>query len=204
MLRRFALWLPPLLVAFAATGAVAADVYRTDAAAGPGAPDFSGVEIGPDLGVGLGTAGSVNISGPAGGAHVGYNFQAGRVVGGVEADAIFGSIRSGSLGSASFAQDFLSSARVKGGYVFGSLLAYGTVGWAWSTTDYKDPSGSSSQTVKGLAYGVGAEFPITRNVSLRAELLRYDFGGATYFVPPSPVSITTSTNVARVGASLHF
>jgi opacity protein-like surface antigen len=200
--RRFALWLSPLLVAFGAMGAGAADLYRTDI--GPGGADFSGVEIGPDLGVALGTAGSANISGPAGGAHIGYNFQANRIVGGVEGDVTFGSIRSGSLGSASFSQDFLSSARVKGGYVFGNLLAYGPVGWAWSTTDYKDLGNSSDQTVKGVVFGIGAEYPITRNVSLRAELLRYDFEGASYVVPPSPQSLTTSTNVARIGANLHF
>lgn len=203
MSRRFALWLSPLLIAFGATGGVAADLNnRTDV--GPGGADFSGFEIGPDLGVALGTAGSANISGPAGGAHVGYNLQANRVVGGVEGDATFGSIRSGSLGSASFRQDFLSSARVKGGYVFGNLLAYGTVGWAWSTTAYKYLGQSSDQTITGVAFGVGAEYPITRNVSLRGELLRYDFGGASYLVPQSSQSLTTATTVARIGASIHF
>ena len=88
--------------------------------------------------------------------------------------------------------------------MFGNLLAYGTLGWAWSSTDYKYLGASSGQTVKGWVFGIGAEYPITRNVSLRAELLRYDFGGATYVVPPSPQSLTTSTNVARIGANLHF
>jgi opacity protein-like surface antigen len=200
--RRFALWLSPLLVAFGATVAAAADINRTDV--GPGGADFSGVEIGPDLGVALGSAGSANISGPAGGAHLGYNFQANRVVGGVEGDVTFGSIRSGSLGTASFSQNLLSSARVKGGYVFGNLLAYGTLGWAWSTTDYKYFGASSGETIKGLAYGVGVEYPITRNISIRGELLRYDFEGATYTFPGETQSVTTSTNVARIGASVHF
>ena len=202
MSRRLALWVSPLLAAFAVSGAAAADAFRTDV--GPAGADFSGVEIGPDLGLALGSAGSANISGPAGGAHVGYNFQANRIVGGAEADALFGSIRSGSLGSASFKQNFLSSARVKAGYVFGNLLGYGTVGWAWSTTDYSYGGASSGQTVKGVVFGVGVEYPITRNVSIRGELLRYDFGGATYTVPGSSMSMTTSTNVARLGASLHF
>ena len=152
----------------------------------------------------LGRAGSANISGPVGGFHVGYNFRSQRVVGGVEGDLTFGSIGSGSLGSTTFSQNILSSARVKGGYAFGDLLAYGTVGWAWSTTNYSNSSGSSGQTVQGVAYGVGAEYAITRNVSLRAELLRYDFGRATYVVPTSPQSLTTSTSVARIGASVHF
>ena len=136
-MRRVAWSLLPLALLLAASGAKADDLYRTNP--GPNGADFSGVELGPDLGVALGSASSANISGPAGGAHVGYNFQSSRVVGGVEADAMFSSIRSGTLGSASFSQDFLSSARVKGGYAFGNLLAYGTVGWAWSTTNYQGP-----------------------------------------------------------------
>lgn len=203
-MRRFALSLAPLALAItlAASGAKADGLYRTNT--GPNGADFSGVEIGPDLGVALGAAGSANISGPAGGAHVGYNFQANHIVGGVEADAMFSSIRSGTLGVASFSQDFLSSARVKGGYAFGDLLAYGTLGWAWSTTNYKYEGVSSDETVTGVAFGVGAEYAITRNVSLRAELIRYDFGHATYATPFDSQELTTSTNVVRAGASVHF
>ena len=201
-MRRVASSLLPLALLLAASGAEADDLYRTNT--GPNGADFSGVELGPDLGVALGSASSANISGPAGGAHVGYNIQSSRVVGGVEADAMFSSIRSGTLGSASFSQDFLSSARVKGGYAFGNMLAYGTVGWAWSTTNYQDLGVSSDQTVKGVAFGLGAEYAITRNVSLRAELLRYDFGGANYATPFSSQTLTTTTNVARIGASVHF
>ncbi len=201
-MRRFASSLVPLALLLAASQAEAADLYRTDT--GPNGADFSGVELGPDVGVALGSASSANISGPAGGAHVGYNFQSSQLVGGVEADAMFSSIRSGTLGTASFSQDFLSSARVKGGYAFGNLLAYGTVGWAWSTTNYQDLGVSSNETVKGAAFGLGAEYAITRNVSLRGELLRYDFGPASYATPFASQSLTTSTNVVRMGASVHF
>ena len=201
-MRRFASSLVPLVLFLAASGARADDAYRTNT--GPNGADFSGVELGPDLGVALGSAGSANISGPAGGAHVGYNFQSSQLVGGVEADAMFSAIRSGSLGTASFSQDFLSSARVKGGYAFGNLLAYGTLGWAWSTTNYRDLGVSSDVTVKGVAFGLGAEYPITRNVSLRAELLRYDFGGANYATPFASQTLTTTTDVVRMGASVHF
>jgi outer membrane immunogenic protein len=201
-MRRFASSLLPLALLLAASQAEAADLYRTDT--GPNGADFSGVELGPDAGVALGSASSANISGPAGGAHVGYNFQASQLVGGVEADGMFSSIRSGTLGTASFSQDFLSSARVKGGYAFGNFLAYGTVGWAWSTTTYENLGVSTNDNVKGAAFGLGAEYAITRNVSLRAELLRYDFGAASYATPFASQTLTTSTNVVRMGASVHF
>jgi outer membrane immunogenic protein len=201
-MRRLALWLSPLVVVIGAAGAEAADFNRTDM--GPGGADFSGVELGPDLGAAIGTAGSANISGLAGGAHVGYNFQSQRIVGGVEGDVTFGAIRSGSLGSGEFNQSLLSSLRVKGGYAFGNMLAYGTIGSAWSTTDYSYVGGSSGETVKGMVFGGGAEYAITRNVSLRAELLRYNFGNATYYVPPVSHTLSTSTDVVRIGASVHF
>jgi outer membrane immunogenic protein len=145
-----------------------------------------------------------NTSGPAGGAHLGYNFQAAHLVGGAEIDTMFGSIKSGSLGVASFRQDFLSSMRVKAGYAFGDILGYGTVGWGYSTATFEDPTGSQNKTITGAVFGVGAEYALTRTVSIRAEYLRYDFGNASYNTPYSSKPIYTDTNLLRVGASVHF
>ena len=182
-------------------GADAQD-YRTNT--GPNGADFSGVSLGVDGGVALGSAGGANTTGPAGGLHIGYNFQAAHFVIGGEADTMFGSIKAGSLGGASFNQDYLSSARAKAGYAFGDFLAYGTVGWAFSTATYEDPIYSQSKTITGSVFGVGAEYALTRNVSIRAEYLRYDFGNTTYSTPFSSKQIYTDTNLLRAGASVHF
>jgi outer membrane immunogenic protein len=176
--------------------------YRTNT--GPNGADFSGVSLGVDGGVALGSAGGANTTGPAGGLHIGYNFQAAHFVIGGEADTMFGSIKAGSLGGASFNQDFLSSARAKAGYAIGDFLAYGTVGWAFSTATYEDPIYSQSKTISGSVFGVGAEYALTRNVSIRAEYLRYDFGNTTYSTPFSSKQIYTDTNLLRAGASVHF
>jgi outer membrane immunogenic protein len=182
-------------------GADAQD-YRTNT--GPNGADFSGVSLGVDGGVALGSAGGANTTGPAGGLHIGYNFQAAHFVIGGEADTMFGSIKAGSLGGASFNQDYLSSARAKAGYAFGDFLAYGTVGWAFSTATYEDPIYSQSKTITGSVFGLGAEYALTRNVSIRAEYLRYDFGNTTYSTPFSSKQIYTDTNLLRAGASVHF
>ncbi|WP_158813944.1 outer membrane protein [Methylocapsa sp. S129] len=176
--------------------------YRTNT--GPNGADFSGVNLGVDAGVALGSASGANTSGPAGGLHLGYNFQAAHLVGGAEIDSMFGSIKAGSLGGDSFNQNFLSSARVKAGYAFGDILGYGTIGWAYSTATYEDPLASESKTLKGSVFGFGAEYALTRTVSIRAEYLRYDFGNATYSTPYSSKQIYTDTNLLRVGASVHF
>ena len=166
--------------------------------------DFSGVGLGVDAGVGLGSAGEGNASGAIGGAHIGYNFQASRLVGGAEADFLTSGIKSGGLNPTSFQQNFLSSTRVKAGWAFGDLLAYGTVGWAYSTSKLTDQSGSSNKSIKGTAYGAGAEFALTRNLFLRAEYLRYDFGAQTYVTPLNARTLSTTTNLLRAGASVHF
>ncbi len=166
--------------------------------------DFSGVGLGVDLGAGLGSGSGVNASGRVGGAHIGYNFQAGRLVGGAETDFIASGIKSGSLNTTTFKQNFLTSARVKAGWAFGDLMAYGTIGWGYSTSKLTDARGGASETIKGAAYGVGTEFAVTRNLFLRAEYLRFDFGAQSYTTPLSTTAISTSTNLLRAGASVHF
>ena len=166
--------------------------------------DFSGIGIGLDFGAALGSVGGANLSGPAGGVHLGYNLQSGGLVGGAEADAIFGGVDTGSFGSGSFSQNFLSSARAKAGYAFGPMLAYGTIGWGFSTTAYEDASGTANKTIDGGVFGAGLEYALTRSVSIRGQYLYYDFGKATYVTPLSVKSLTTSTNFLSVGATLHF
>ena len=93
---------------------------------------------------------------------------------------------------------------MKAGWAFGDLLAYGTLGWAYSTSKLTDASGTSNKSIKGGAYGAGAEFALTRNAFLRMEYLRYDFGAQTYVTPMSARAISTTTNLLRAGASVHF
>jgi outer membrane immunogenic protein len=190
-----------LATSVASTAAGAADLSGMNT--GATIADFSGLGFGLDLGAAIGAAGSASTSGGTGGAHVGYNLQNGQIVGGVEADAMLTTIQGGLSGGA-LSEDFLSSARVKGGYVFGSLLAYGTLGGAWSTTDYSSLGNTSSRSLPGVSFGVGAEFAVTHSLSVRAELLRYNFQGASYATPIGSQSVTSSTNLLRVGVSARF
>ena len=169
-----------------------------------GVTDFSGVNLGIDLGAGLGSAGQVNTSGLIGGAHLGYHFQSSRLMGGAEADVLTSGIKSGSLATLSFQQKFLSSLRVKGGWVFGDLLAYGTLGYAYSTSSLSTTTGSDNKTNKGTVFGAGAELALTKSVSLRAEFLRYNFNSLTYNTPANSIAVTPNTNLLRAGANLRF
>ena len=187
-MRRFVL---SLVAALAATcGAAQAQTART--------ADFSGFEIGPDLGVAFGST-----SGLAGGAHAGYNFQMGSFVVGGEADALLANF-TGS-GSTSLSQHFLGSIRAKAGFAFGDFLLYGTAGPGWGAVQYSNWFGTHDTTVDGIVFGVGAEYALTRNLSLRAEFLSYQFGDVSYTAIPFYAGSESATvNMARIGANFRF
>jgi outer membrane immunogenic protein len=187
-------------IALAASTVPSRAQFRTTS--GPSGADFSGVGVGADIGAGIGANSSINTSGVAGGAHLGYNLQSGPIVGGVEADALLGNITG--QGAGTFRQSWLTSARIKGGYSLGDILAYGTLGEAWSTTSFESLGYTANKTLTGVVFGVGAEYAVTRSVTLRAELRRYDFNSATYYLPTGAPNVTTETNLLLVGASAHF
>jgi len=198
-----------LLSAAMALAAIAAtSAARADGFAAPGAPmgsaDFSGVGVGVDLGAAIGSSGDVDTSGFAFGGHLGYNLQNGPIVGGVEGDLIFSNANGGQQSSGSFTVNSLDSLRAKAGYAFGPLLAYGTLGWAYSSLRYSSLDGAYDKDLTGYVFGVGAEYAMARNVSLRAEIRRYEFGSQNYITPAGPAQITTGQTLMTVGISAHF
>ena len=115
-------------------------------------------------------------------------------------------LSSGSGGPFTFNENFLTSVRGRAGYAFGAFMAYGTLGIGWGTTDSTSWLGNRSSTVDGAVFGLGAEYALTRNVSFRAEYLRYQFGNVSYgySFPYATQNVDASTNMLRLGASVHF
>ena len=178
--------------ALVASAAMADGLYRTNT--GPGGPDFSGFNIGLDVGAGFGSSGSINTSG----------LQNGAIVGGVAADVLFGQISGGVGGVATYRENSLASARVVGGYVVSGIMAFGTLGWSYSSSNYSAGGASADKSINGVVYGLGAEIPLTRSVSARAEFRRYDFGSNTYYLPTSANALSSSANMLLLGVSTHF
>ena len=197
-----------LIAGFAAqlTSAYASDLggYQGNSSSPLNYIDFSGIQLGADVGAGLGSAGNANTSGMLAGLHIGYLFQATRLIGGVEADAMTSNISTGSLTTSTFDQHIISSLRLKGGYVFGDLAAYGTIGYGYSTSAFKDNTGSSSLTLRGNVLGFGAEYALTHSIGLRGEFLRYSFDNNTYVTPSTTTNLSTTTNIVRGGLNIHF
>jgi outer membrane immunogenic protein len=133
-------------------------------------------------GVHLGWGESGPADGPVGGFQIGYNWQSGLFVYGLEADISFADISHsqrvmGATATASI--DWLATARGRFGYLLTPrLLAYGTAGFGIASA-----SGSAAipgalkisvdDTDTDFVFGLGLESKISDRLSLRAEYLAY-------------------------------
>ncbi|MDE3176067.1 MAG: porin family protein [Pseudomonadota bacterium] len=185
-------------LALLSSGARAQDFFSP----GP-AVSFAGPEAGVDLGAAVGGTGNVSPTGAGVGLHAGYMLQNGQVVGGVEGDAMLGSVNGSGQGG-SLSQNWLSSLRVRGGWAFGNVLAYGTVGPAWAASTFERGGFAYDKSLHGYTLGVGGEVGVTRNITARAEIRHYDFGAATYYMPSGVQKLSTGNNFLLVGVGAHF
>ncbi len=172
------------ILGFALTSAVAlaaanaADMYRS--------PDMGGYKDGPGyaevnwgglyagLNGGYGWSGNTDYLDPTGGfggGQVGYNFQRGNIVFGVEAD-FQGAGISDSNSYAKSEMDYFGTVRGRVGYAFGRALVYGTGGFAFG--DVQNSNGgshpwSASETQTGWVAGGGVEYKLAPNWSGKVE-----------------------------------
>jgi outer membrane immunogenic protein len=198
--------------------------------------DWAGFYIGAHAGYGWGGTSfdggrtwlDAKPQGGLGGVQLGYNWQFGQVVAGVEgdisgADIEQSSVTTGHIVSLATGQTFplsrdvkfdeLSTARARLGYVvFPGVLAYGTAGGAWGHSTATFSGGPffvpTSTDGFGWSAGAGVEYKLLPHVLLRAEYLHYGFNSFTYdrgsAVVPRTVSGSTDIDVARAGVSYKF
>lgn len=153
---------------------------------------------------------SVDASGWLAGGTLGYNYQIGAVVLGLEGDIDGSGIRGSTacLGglSCEIKNDWLGTARGRIGYAFDRFLPYITGGVAVGNLNASIPGfGSSSNTNTGWTAGAGAELALSRNWSVKAEYLYVDLGtfDCTGCGVPAP-SVGFTTNVVRGGVNFRF
>ena len=152
-----------------------------------------------------------------GGGQIGYNWQAGSFVYGLEGDisGLTGTVnmRSSSDTTYNFKMSWLSTVRGRVGLVVGDTMAYATAGIAIAGVNNKNihingDSYSDTSTRVGLAVGGGIEHMINRNWSVKLEGLWVDTGHkdvARTGGPSFEVSrFGNSAVIARIGANLHF
>jgi outer membrane immunogenic protein len=162
-------------------------------------------------------SGTFSTKGGLLGAQVGYNWQVGRTVLGVESDIDWtktsGTTASGSVcasdggGQCESKQSWFGTTRARLGYAFDRFLPYITGGAAYGDVKAVQPSGTSSDTKLGWAAGAGIEYGINKNWSAKAEYLHLDLGTATFMGLASgtnTLQVPMTDEIVRAGLNYHW
>jgi outer membrane immunogenic protein len=161
------------------------------------------------------SSGIGSLSGGFAGGTLGYNWQTGALVFGLEADAAWSDVGAtvGIPGLVSVSDKIRDMGTVRGriGYAFDSVLIYGTGGYAWAdnriTASLLGVSISDTHFHSGWTAGAGVEVMFAPKWSVKAEYLYRSFEGQTYFaglIPPGVGTGTINLNSVQVGVNYHF
>jgi outer membrane immunogenic protein len=202
-------------VAFAALGMVpagaadlAARTYTKAPALAP-LPTWAGFYLGAVGGYSSEDgSNSFDRKGGSAGGTVGYNWQQGNVVFGLEADALWADISTKNIIGDEAKIDATGTVRGRLGYAFGPALLYVTGGYAWADSKISFVGvGSDSHVHSGWTVGAGGEYMFAPKWSVKAEYLYKSFGSEdyTYSVPAFNGSTgTTNFHSGQVGVNYHF
>jgi outer membrane immunogenic protein len=219
-----------MLLALFAAGrpAIAQDAYDPLSAFGFAPPpvinSWNGSYIGAQLGYGWGNGEIDDLAGAGttfdpfvpewstdgifGGAYVGFNWQAGNWVFGVEGDINSSGIAgSDFVGGAGIGGDIAWFASLRGrvGWSLGRTLLYGTAGWAYADASHnQDASGDISSGFSGWTIGGGLEYLYSQNILLRAEYRYYDFGDEQLAMPPTFTDRLYQTDLQTISVGVAY
>lgn len=183
--------------------------------AAPSVFSWTGLYVGAHLGYGWsdvdweGVSNSLGGSGALAGGQIGYNWQKGALVYGLEADASSSWV-DGSTSGFGHSVDWAMSMRGRLGVAFydNRTLLYGTAGVAWADIDYSAPGfGGYSKTHFGWVAGGGIEHMLNQNLSARVEYLYYDFNDATApagTLAGASTKLDPTMQTVRFGINLKF
>lgn len=228
-------------IALAPLAANAADLYRNSPPPSAYVPPaayvdqniWSGFYVGLNGGYGWGngdntigyngsggdTSARAQPQGGFGGGQIGYNFQSGPVVYGVETDFQGGDLSDRVSGTTAFGNSFTSkenidwfgTARGRLGYAFGHVLVYGTGGLAYGnvreSAGYAGDWLGNNSTQVGWVAGGGIEYKISPAWSVKGEYQYIDLGSEKLTDAANAVttnSLDTSFQTVRFGVNYRF
>jgi outer membrane immunogenic protein len=209
-MKRFAIILGAVFWCSAPCVVAAADLGPPYVKALPPPFSWTGFYFGPQAGFGWAVqqnVSGINMNGGLVGGQVGYNFQTGNFVFGIEADAASAYIDK-TIYDTSFTINVPVSLRARFGITAtNDLILYGTAGGAAG-------HGVVSETLAGVARsgdawhigwaaGAGVEWAFVPNWSAKVEYLHYGLDSATYFGAVTTGNI--NINIVKIGLnySLH-
>lgn len=219
--------------------ALAADPASFEPVIVEGAHDWSGLYVGGHIGYGqsrldgahdgtgdfLDGGGSFELEGDGitGGVQLGYNWQSGNFVYGIEGDISAtdwsDSLLNGDGEYVSIDTDYVATLRARAGYAMDKTLVFATLGAAITDTEYyvadnfgdADPDdGSVDFDNLGVVFGGGVEYALNEKWSLKAEGLYFWFNDDQSTADLTDDSNTTdfadfrNAWVLRIGANYHF
>ncbi|MBN9445031.1 MAG: outer membrane protein [Bosea sp. (in: a-proteobacteria)] len=187
-------------------GPVAAPVYI------PPVFTWTGFYVGANAGYGWGNVnanGFANVGdldGFVGGGQIGYNYQMGQFVLGLEADLQGADLSSGNnLGLVRVKTDYFGTVRARVGFAIDRFMPYVTGGWAYGNVKTSIPalafSNDSSHT-GGWTVGGGIEYAITNNLIAGVEYLYVDLGEKN--ILGAGTKVGTDFSVVRARLSYKF
>ncbi|WP_119388040.1 outer membrane protein [Taklimakanibacter lacteus] len=159
-----------------------------------------------------------DIDGFGGGAQVGFNYQIDHFLIGAEADItgldtdgeVFNLKNPGFSEGITVDLDWLATLRARAGFVFDSILVYGTGGFAWGGGDsdyfgFGDFDSKSSLSWSGYTIGAGAEYLLNDRISVKAEYLYVDLDNEDLDVQISGYrDVGIEANIVRLGVNYNL
>jgi outer membrane immunogenic protein len=208
----------------AAGAASAADLprsYKAPAYVAPAYANWTGFYAGINAGYGFGKstwdvpAIEPTPKGFVGGVTLGYNFQTGLWLWGLEGDVMYSGMKDsgtcvGATGTCETKNSWLGTARGRIGYAgWNNLLPYFTGGAAFGDIKASSPFGDASKTKVGWTVGAGLEYALWTNWSVKAEYLYVDLGSFDCGTSCGGPGVTTDNvsfkaNIVRAGLNYRF
>lgn len=180
--------------------------------------DWTGFYAGFNLGYGWTDIRAGNLppllgdtKGVLGGAQIGYNYDFGNFVLGVEGDvqASGMTFRENFLGTdLDYNVNAFGTVRARAGVTIDRFLPYITGGLAIANGNIKGPAigYDENQTFVGWTIGAGVEAAVAENVTVKVEYLHTDFGNKDFFsgLIPGGLDVNLKSNIVRAGVNFKF
>lgn len=164
---------------------------------------WAGPYLGGNIGYGWGdvTNNPTSPSGVNGGLQLGYNWQRGPWVFGLEGDIQLNGAED-TFAPWKFSNPWYGTVRGRVGYAVNNVLFYGTGGLAFGELKGETFGLSETRDSLGWTVGLGAEAAITQNWTAKVEYLYVDLSQRDFSITGLPNGY--QFGVIRVGANYHF
>jgi len=158
------------------------------------------------------SAGGFDISGGLVGGTIGYNYQIGRGVVGLEGDVdwadISGTTTTLCAAGCQTSDTWLSTVRARFGYAADRFMPFVTAGGAFGDIRTSTPGfAGNSTTNAGWTVGAGLEFALAGNWTAKAEYLYVDLGKFNCGLGCGALTtdnVSFTTNIVRAGINYRF